>query len=43
MSADDTRRATRDFLGIAAAAGTVALCCAPPALRAAGALGVLRS
>lgn len=43
MSADPTRRAMRDSLGITAPAGLAVLCYIGPALLAAGALGVLGS
>ena len=41
MSADPTDHSMRDSLGIAAIAGLAVLCCATPALLAAGVLGGL--
>lgn len=43
MSTDPTPHSMRDSLGNAAIGGLAALCCAGPALLAAGALGVLGS
>ncbi|WP_219418496.1 hypothetical protein [Pseudonocardia nigra] len=43
MSADSSRHRLRDSLGVAAVVALPVLCCAGPALLAAGALGVLGS